>query len=448
MVAPNKSWFHNIYAARPNDTNDRRFNYKSFFHDIDLETDRVFATKFHVRKPHAFQYRARRTLAAMSHPQHPIHPSSVLLVQPTGGGKTLTFVSHTLIVGGFAIIIDPLLALNANQKQKITSYQSTKETGVHNCFNLDEFRSNASQSQLFDDIKKIKKGTKQSFFLFSSPQAIQNSNHFQDLIKHLATNELLTMVVVDELHLFVHFGLSFRAEFKQLKKLLFDVIRIDSYVPSEGKRRKKTTKLYQTKCPVLWMTATASKWIVSELERMTGISITHNRAAIDWPVAKDMFNPKVDCSFVYSNEPIQKFNGEVLPVLKTDRKKKFMWFTNNRYSLENNLKNFLAKIDADPGFKCDVIVLNGDFIKEQNPQVLMLTSSTGNCGIDAKIHGAGRSEPPENIRDAMQEMGWVGRWQYSEKEGVWYFICVSLESFCSLVRRAFRSHNEEGSIMG
>ena len=54
-----------------------------------------------------------------------------------------------------------------------------------------------------------------TLFIFSSPQCI--TNKFPLFVAGLINDGLIKFVVVDEVHLFTHFGRSFRNEFNDLK---------------------------------------------------------------------------------------------------------------------------------------------------------------------------------------------------------------------------------------
>jgi Superfamily II DNA helicase len=72
-------------------------------------------------------------------------PLKLLLVRPTGGGKTLVFTSIAACIKGITLCITPLLSLGADQVQKIMSKTSeTNKTIVG--FHLDEL----NDAQLLD----------------------------------------------------------------------------------------------------------------------------------------------------------------------------------------------------------------------------------------------------------------------------------------------------------
>jgi hypothetical protein len=336
------------------------FDYDCFDKDVDVETSDMFADVMD-RAPYDFQLRARSILARMSHPGHPLHPASVLLVRPTGGGKSSVRDCHAHVLAGFTLTIVPLLSLGADQTEKMKPF-SKDATGLLHPIHLDDYRREHDRKALVENLLSLSVGTKQTVLLFSSPQAIVGSKAYQGLIVGLISSGLLRFVCIDEIHLFVQFGLSFRDEFAKLRQFLFDLLRLNQY--REGTR--VTKKLAQkTKAPILWMTATASHYILLELEQLTGVSICHDPNTIDWPDAAGMYDATVSLDVRYSDCAIRVFKERVFPVLKENRTFKYIWYTNNLYSVENNTENLLLAIDSDPDIKCDVVPLTGDYIKEQ-----------------------------------------------------------------------------------
>jgi hypothetical protein len=76
-------------------------------------------------------------------------PMKLLLVRPTGGGKTLVFTSIAACIKGITLCITPLLSLGADQVQKIMSKTSETDKTIIG-FHLDEL----NDAQLLD-LKKL-----------------------------------------------------------------------------------------------------------------------------------------------------------------------------------------------------------------------------------------------------------------------------------------------------
>ena len=58
-------------------------------------------------------------LALMRFTKSPIKPSSVLLIHPTGGGKSLVRDVYSVLFRGVTLTIVPILSLGSDQKVKL-----------------------------------------------------------------------------------------------------------------------------------------------------------------------------------------------------------------------------------------------------------------------------------------------------------------------------------------
>jgi hypothetical protein len=111
--------------------------------------------------------------------------------------------------------------------------------------------------------------------------------HWQVFIDWLIVNDRLSMVCVDEVHLFVHFGMTLCGNFKLLTPCLFNKL-------------KAGQSTMRTKIQLLFMTCTCTKGIMVEsIKKIVGImfDMTNN---VFWPLAEEMKHHQVhfDCSAV------------------------------------------------------------------------------------------------------------------------------------------------------
>jgi superfamily II DNA helicase RecQ len=169
----------------------------------------------------------------------------VLLVRPAGGGKSSVRGVYSVINGGISLTITQLLALGADQD---------KVALVH----LNELRTKSDQQGLVNMIKALPDDSHTTVLLFSSPQAILNKWFlWLELIDWLIAPGRLSMVCIDEVHLFVHFGMTFRDEFKALTPVLFPKLKVC------GSNTRSSM-------PILFMTVTCTKRIVDTVEKIVG----------------------------------------------------------------------------------------------------------------------------------------------------------------------------------
>jgi superfamily II DNA helicase RecQ len=79
----------------------------------------------------------------------------------------------------------------------------------------------AEQKKMLAKIKGLLKDGDTAVFIFSLLQAIVKNQVWCELIDFLISKQHLFMVCVDEVHLFAHFGMTFRKEFQHLDRKLF-----------------------------------------------------------------------------------------------------------------------------------------------------------------------------------------------------------------------------------
>ena len=168
--------------------------------------------------------------------QSPIHQ---LCIRPTGGGKSLLFTTLAACLGRITLCITPLLSPGADQTIKHQHNTKTKST-VMNSLHLDEVPK--GDMQLVLDLL-LATAPSSSILVYASPQSLVTKatgrSVFLELI--LENKHLLSMIVIDEIHLLTDFGRSFRAEINMLKEELF-------------RKVKETT-------PMLFLTATCTKLV-------------------------------------------------------------------------------------------------------------------------------------------------------------------------------------------
>ena len=225
--------------------------------------------------------------------RHNVATAPVLLVRPTGGGESSIRNVHGVVNGGVSLTITPLLSLGADQEEKMAARaKQTEELVVP--IHLDKVRSLADQACIVAHIKKLSQDSHATVFLFSSPQAILNKSFlWLELIDWLIVNERLSMLCVDEVHLFVHFGMTFRAEFKSLTPVLFSKLRV----------RGSNTR---SSIPILFMTATCTKSIVDTVEKIVGFMFDKD-SNIFWPRPDEMQHRQVLLDVQYSTQALHVF---------------------------------------------------------------------------------------------------------------------------------------------
>jgi superfamily II DNA helicase RecQ len=205
-------------------------------------------------------------------------PLKLLLVRPTGGGKTLVFTSVAACIKGITLCITPLLSLGADQVQKIMSKTSVTDKTIIG-FHLDKL-TDAQLLDLKNYLSTLLPTTPKTIVLFSSPQRIVSDNGpAADLMSEIIVNNKIRFIVFDEIHLAVRYGKTFRKEFGQLKAKLFNRMPLQ--------------------IPMLFMTATCTASIASTFESLMGIKFD----AKDWPSPIGMMHRSVRIEAKYTTCP-------------------------------------------------------------------------------------------------------------------------------------------------
>ena len=137
-------------------------------------------------------------------------PLKHLCVRPTGGGKSLVFNVVASLLGGVTICICPLLSLGADQTEKTLNINLDTATALLTYFHLDEMRTKCVlklKSKLRDS-----RSRPTATIIYMSPQLLATKKG-NDLICFLICHDLITFVVMDEIHLASSFGNTLKKEF-------------------------------------------------------------------------------------------------------------------------------------------------------------------------------------------------------------------------------------------
>ena len=138
----------------------------------------------------------------------------LVVVLPTGGGKSLCFQAPAVVMRGLTVVVSPLISLMKDQVDGLT------ECGV-SAARIDSSLTSHEQRSVFEAI-----GDKKLKLLYLSPERLV-SDGFVDLLQKTE----LSFIAIDEAHCVSMWGHDFRPEYRQLKilKEIFPKVAIGAY---------------------------------------------------------------------------------------------------------------------------------------------------------------------------------------------------------------------------
>jgi ATP-dependent DNA helicase RecQ len=168
--------------------------------------------KFDVLK-HRFGHKAFRPLQEEA-VDTIVAGKDLLMILPTGGGKSLSYQLPALLMAGTTVVVSPLLALMHDQ------VQSLKAQGMR----AEMLSSMQTGEESGDIIRRIYAG--EVDFLYLSPERLNT-----DGIRTILSNIRLNYFVIDEAHCISEWGHEFRADYRALSMLrdLFPGIAIAAF---------------------------------------------------------------------------------------------------------------------------------------------------------------------------------------------------------------------------
>lgn len=170
--------------------------------------------------------------------------SDVLGILPTGMGKSFIYQYYARNLDGTVLVIEPLNAIINDQVQR---YNSEYGNGA---FHLKRLQSDTKTEITSQDLKDIDPD-----LIYASPETLYNCSH--DIIKIFGSKSPrgLSMIVIDEAHTLLDWGLSFRDDYLFVIKFIREI------------RKKYNVRL-------LLLTATLNKMQSEYLKCYLGLNLT------------------------------------------------------------------------------------------------------------------------------------------------------------------------------
>ncbi|MDJ0575679.1 MAG: DNA helicase RecQ [Xenococcaceae cyanobacterium MO_234.B1] len=162
--------------------------------------------------------------------QDAIADRDLLIIMPTGGGKSLCFQLPALLKSGLTIVVSPLIALMQDQVDAL------QDNGIGATFLNSTLTSEQERSRQQEILEgKIK-------LLYIAPERLLNSK-FSGFLAEIFHSVGISAIAIDEAHCVSEWGHDFRPEYRQLKQL-----------------RRQYPQI-----PILALTATATKRVQQDI---------------------------------------------------------------------------------------------------------------------------------------------------------------------------------------
>jgi len=287
----------------------------------------------------------------------------VLVLMPTGGGKSMCYQIPAICMGNTTVVISPLISLMRDQ------VESLKSNGISAAY----MNSSQSSSEQYEVETNFSDGKYQ--LIYVSPEKMMQPS-FIAMLRRVT----IDLFAIDEAHCISSWGHDFRPEYQQLSI-------IKSTFPN---------------IPVMALTATADK--------LTRKDIVHNLNLDDPEIFIASFDrPNIELMV----RPGQKRIEQIVEFIKNRKDKAGIIYCLSRKSTEdiaNKLKQFKIKaafyhamLSAEEKNKVQDEFLN------DNIQVICATIAFG-MGIDkSNVRWVIHYNLPKNLESYYQEIGRSGR---------------------------------------
>jgi RecQ family ATP-dependent DNA helicase len=175
-----------------------------------------------------------------------IEGRDLLLVMPTGAGKSLCYQLPAIARGGTAVVISPLIALMEDQAAKLAAL------GLH----VARVHSGLERTVARQACSDYLNGSLQ--FLFIAPERLRVPGFVEMLAKRK-----LALIAIDEAHCISQWGHDFRPDYRMLGQYL-PVLRAGNRGQGSGIRDQDV--------PVLALTATATPAVQADIVAQLGMT--------------------------------------------------------------------------------------------------------------------------------------------------------------------------------
>ena len=185
------SYINEVYSLKPNN-------------EPDIPAPSPGDARLYLNSHYAFYKSFEQKLAVHTALELPAG-KTLLISQPTGGGKSLVTQMVASLSDGLTLVIVPTVALALDQFHAAEANITSKQ-GIY-CY-----RGEQSETERLKIIRAIKEKT--ACLLFSSPEAIFKNTELHTLLENSVADRYLKNIVIDEAHVVPDWGVFFRPDFQ------------------------------------------------------------------------------------------------------------------------------------------------------------------------------------------------------------------------------------------
>ena len=365
---------------------------------------------------------------------HPVRPNHLAVIQRTGAGKTHILRTLGVIERGIILIFIPLLTLSADVMSKFTS--ADQQFGAVAVQHLDElFDANKHvYSNLLKRCSGLRRATTSTIFIFLSPQFLINHPEARDVFIGCSHRTTLRVIALDEAHIHVQHGTSFRSEIRALQKLFF--AKVFHEVTSSARPR------------LIVLTATMPTSYNQHLCRLLTVPLFQGQSILRGSriefAQREIDMDTILCSA--KGQYVSKGLTRVSEFVRDNHDKSAVIFCNSRHQSQHFRNNLERKLN-EMQLRVDVLHINGALhktdkfwrirlfcdeghIRDSDFRVLV-TTNAANVGIDkSNIALQVRFDWPRDLLTYFQERGRGSRQRGARSTCVLY---ADLSSYVYLV---------------
>ncbi|MDR0537966.1 MAG: DNA helicase RecQ [Tannerellaceae bacterium] len=289
------------------------------------------------------------------------------VLMPTGGGKSLCYQLPSLMLGGTAIVISPLIALMKNQVDAMRNF--SEEDGIAHFLNSSLNR--AAIDQVKEDLMSGR--TK---LLYVAPESLTKEENMEFL-----RQITISFYAVDEAHCISEWGHDFRPEYRRIRPIINEI----------GKR------------PLIALTATATPKVQHDIQKNLGMN--------DSKVFKSSFNrPNLYYEIRQKGVDVDR---EIIKYIKNKEGKSGIVYCLSRKRVEeftDILKaNGIKALAYHAGMDSQQRTNNQDAFLMEQVDVIVATIAFG-MGIDKPdVRYVIHYDIPKSLEGYYQETGRAGR---------------------------------------